>query len=1132
VEKKVQIILPLHSKQPIMSLQDNEALDTSKVNAKELSDNVLNHKENLQKYDGVKGLAKILGSDLERGLPDDEQRLESIRKEFGSNRPKEKRKKGFFSFVVDAMKDKTLIILSVAAVVSIALGLTVEDRTTGWIDGTAILVAVIIIVAVTAGNDYNKEKKFQKLSEIRDEKKVSVIRGGQKKEISTFDIVVGDIVEIESGASIPADGVLIWGEDVSVDESSMTGESDSVDKSEDEPFLLSGCTILSGVVKCLVIAVGENSQWGKLSQLLEGPNEDTPLTKKLERLAENIGKAGLVAAILLLAVLLIQWGVAFKRSGRAWEWSEAGTLLSFLIQAIALIVMAIPEGLPLSVALSLSYSMIKMTKDQNLVRHLEACETMGGATNICSDKTGTLTENKMTVTRVWLAGVEWKSEESQKSAEKEDQQIKLQKDRRGSGYGNVNREYSLNSIPEEKESEKKLSPQIEELFVEGIYINSSAYLAEKDGKTEVVGNKTEGALISFLKSGKFIEAVDSQQKREENHSKVEKMYPFNSDNKTMSTLIKLNGEGQTKHRLYTKGAAEIVIGNCSNVLDFEGSRKIDDHALSELKEMVDDFANEGLRAIALAFIDMDEPPVEEESSQRGEGSSKKEKKHDSQGKKRTAIRLENLCLIGFVGIKDPLRAGVKGAVSDCQKAGIMVRMLTGDNVLTASHIARECGILTESGVALDGEKFRNMAQTEMDEVLPKLQVLARMTPQDKFILVHRLRELGEVVAVTGDGVNDAPQLKEADVGFAMGSGTEVAKDACDIVLMDDNFSSLVKSVMWGRNVYDSIRKFVQFQLTVNIVAVIFAFVGAITTGQSALTAVQLLWVNLIMDTFAALALATEQPTKELLNRNPYGRNDSLITRIMWRNIIGQATFQLIILVLLYYFIHLISFFGLPSSKSDFTPTDHAIANTILFNTFVLCQLFNEINSRSLTNNLNIFKGILKNYIFLGIMAVTIVVQFVMVQFAGSFADTHPLNWSQWLACIVIAFITLPYGLLLRLVVRIKDREPVRNKYLEMKEEKGKEKGKEKEKEKDMEKEGEKIPLMGREREQQSERATQRWRSAKRKMSVVSAFRNPERTSVRYPSKASYKRRSSFLALTTPNQSQNSYTSTKSLSPII
>jgi Ca2+-transporting ATPase len=486
---------------------------------------------------------------------------------------------------------------------------------------------------------------------------------------------------------------------------------------------------------------------------------------------------------------------------------------------------------------------------------------------------------------------------------------------------------------------------------------------------------------------------------------IKRIYPFSSANKTMTTIMHQDTK-TGKYRMWTKGASEMVLAESTSIVSATGdvvplTEELKKQAMTEIQGM----AQSGLRTIGLAYADLDAP-----SAANGGVSAWNEAPPVRN------VHHQGLTLIGVCGIKDPVRAAVPGAVRDCQLAGIKVRMLTGDNIHTAKHIARECGILTDDGVAIEGPAFRALSDEEVDAILPKLQVMARSSPQDKYKLVSRLRYHGEVVAVTGDGTNDAPQLKEADVGFSMGiAGTEVAKEASDIILLDDNFSSIVKAVQWGRNVYDSIRKFVQFQLTVNIVAVIVAFVGAVSHGESPLKPVQMLWVNLIMDTMAALALATEAPTADLLKRKPYGRFEGIITPAMWRNIIGQALYQIIVLFVLMYVAHWIPALELPGVLSAWTTTHHIIHTTIIFNSFVFCQLFNEINSRKLGNELNVFSGLFSNQIFWIVMVFTVTVQVLIVQYGGEFAGTHPLTTTQWGVCIAIGALCIPYGFILRLI---------------------------------------------------------------------------------------------------------------------
>eukprot|EP01119_Soliformovum_irregulare_P015116 TRINITY_DN420_c0_g1_i1.p1 TRINITY_DN420_c0_g1~~TRINITY_DN420_c0_g1_i1.p1 ORF type:complete len:706 (-),score=251.71 TRINITY_DN420_c0_g1_i1:81-2198(-) len=632
-------------------------------------------------------------------------------------------------------------------------------------------------------------------------------------------------------------------------------------------------------------------------------------------------------------------------------------------------------------------------KDQNLVRHLAACETMGGATCICSDKTGTLTQNRMTVTKLWMAG----------------------------------------SLYEEIPTSKSgLADRVLNYLNEGIAVNSSAYIEKREeGLPVFVGAKTECALLVLSdKLGSSYEDIRKD-------AQIVRAYPFSSKKKRMSTLIK----SDSGYRLYTKGASEVVLDLCTEVLDADGDAvRLDDEEKAKLMRTIEDWAGQGLRTLSLTVaIHGDDLELPSESEKECHLEQK-------------------LILVAIVGIEDPLRDEVPGSVETCKRAGIKVRMLTGDNILTASSIGRKCGILTD-GIAIEGPKFRKMTMRELDQILPKLQIIARCSPEDKLKLVNRLKDLGEVVAVTGDGTNDSPALKAANVGFAMGiSGTEVAKDASDIILLDDNFSSIEKAVLWGRNVYDAIRKFIQFQLTVNIVAVTIAFIGAVTGGESPLSAVQMLWVNLIMDTMAALALATEPPTPSLLDRPPHGRHAPLITFRMWRTLVSQALLQLFFLFFILYGGYLIDATGindneneykfwydaglvtkggsLPAGRPPYSEQEnafvdtlivpHVLTSTIIFNTFVFCQIFNEFNARRLENEWNLFAGVWKNYFFCVIWVITIAVQIVIVEVGGPVTQTTSLNASQWGFCIITSLISIPFAILVRFIPMPSD------KYLERK----------------------------------------------------------------------------------------------------
>ncbi|XP_062404017.1 plasma membrane calcium-transporting ATPase 4 [Sardina pilchardus] len=1019
-------------------------------------------------YGDVHGLCSRLKTSPVDGLTGNTEDINRRIEEFGKNFIPPKKPKTFLQLVWEALQDVTLIILEVAAIISLGLSFYrppdaerehcgkaaggVEDEgeaDAGWIEGAAILLSVCVVVLVTAFNDWSKEKQFRGLqSRIEQEQRFTVVRGGQVIQILVADIIVGDIAQIKYGDLLPADGVLIQGNDLKIDESSLTGESDHVKKTLDkDPMLLSGTHVMEGSGKMVVTAVGVNSQTGIIFTLLGAGDDDdddddddeekarkkkekeekkkekerkkkekkdkknkkneggekkkgkdgvemqplnsddgaegeekkkanlpkkekSVLQGKLTKLAVQIGKAGLlmsaVTVIILVALFLVD---TFWIQGLPWIKDCTPIYIQFIVKffiiGVTVLVVAVPEGLPLAVTISLAYSVKKMMKDNNLVRHLDACETMGNATAICSDKTGTLTMNRMTVVQINIG----------------------------------DRHYR-------KVPEPDLIPgQIMELLITGIGINC-AYTTkimspEKEGGLpRQVGNKTECALLGLVMDlRRDYQAIRNEYPEE----KLYKVYTFNSVRKSMSTVIKKYDGG---YRMFSKGASEILLKKCCRVLTGTGEPKTfkprdrDDM----MKQVIEPMASEGLRTICLAYRDF---PISD-----GEPDWDNE----------TDI-LTALTCICVVGIEDPVRPEVPDAIKKCQRAGITVRMVTGDNINTARAIASKCGILHpgDDFLCIEGKEFNRRIRNELgeieqeriDKIWPKLRVLARSSPTDKHTLVKGIIdstviEQRQVVAVTGDGTNDGPALKKADVGFAMGiAGTDVAKEASDIILTDDNFSSIVKAVMWGRNVYDSISKFLQFQLTVNVVAVIVAFTGACITQDSPLKAVQMLWVNLIMDTFASLALATEPPTESLLLRKPYGRNKPLISRTMMKNILGHAVYQLTIIFTLLFAGEQI--FDIDSGRNaplHAPPSEHY---TIVFNTFVMMQLFNEINARKIHGERNVFEGIFNNMIFCSIVFGTFVIQIVIVQFGGKPFSCVGLSMEQWLWCVFLGFGCLLWG---------------------------------------------------------------------------------------------------------------------------
>ena len=899
----------------------------------------------------------------------------------------------------NAYNDRILILLTVAAVVSLALGIYEalgetskpgQPQSVDWVEGLAILVAVIIVVLVTGVNDFRRQTQFVKLNLKKEDRQVKAIRSGKSGLVSIYDITVGDVLHIESGDSIPADGILIDGHGILCDESSATGESNAIRKtrgaeawshilhgtatSKLDPFIISGSKVLEGVGSYLVTSVGVNSSYGKIMMSLQTKAEDTPLQIKLAKMANWIGYIGSSAAGLLFFILLIRFLAALS-GNTASPAMKGSQFLDILIVAITIIVVAVPEGLPVAVTLALSFATKKMLNENNLVRHLRACETMGNATTICSDKTGTLTQNKMTV----VAGSFGTTLDFAKEANLRNGEEKVMTF--GSAFA-------------------KLSPAVKELLMQSIAINSTAFEGGEDGKNVFIGSKTETALLLLAKELLGMEFVTEERAGVE----VMQLFPFNSDRKCMGVVIRLRSGG---YRLLVKGAAEIMLGKASKELvEFSQNTLEEDYISINSRDRastsITNYAEQSLRTIALLYRDFQQWPPIDCCTLDGD-----------QNKANFEDIFQDMTYLGVMGIQDPLRDGVAHAVKQCQDAGITVRMVTGDNITTAEAIAIQCGIKTSTGLVMEGPKFRQLPEVEMDAILPHLQILARSSPSDKQLLISRLKHLGDIVAVTGDGTNDAPALKAADIGFSMGiSGTEVAKEASSIILMDDNFSSIVKAIMWGRSVNDAVAKFLQFQITVNITAVVLAFVSAIASpsSHSVLSAVQLLWVNLIMDTFAALALATDAPTEKILNRKPSPRSAPLITTNMWKMISGQALYQLIITFTLYFAGASILGYDVVNNPELQTELD-----TMVFNTFVWMQIFNELNSRRLDNKFNIFEDVYKNYLFMGINAIMIAGQILIVFVGGAAFQIKAINGMQWGVCLLCAAPCIGWAVVLRCV---------------------------------------------------------------------------------------------------------------------
>ncbi|KAL3962561.1 hypothetical protein ACCO45_004084 [Purpureocillium lilacinum] len=970
---------------------------------------------------GLRGLEKGLRSDRKSGLSTDESRLDgdvsfeeataatvknifarqrrllSDRyRVFRDNRLPVKKGKSLLQLMWITYNDKVLILLSIAAVISLGVGLYQTfggehkpgEPKVEWVEGVAIIAAIAIVVIVGSLNDYSKERQFARLNKKKQDRNVKVVRSGKTVEVSVFDLMVGDVIHLEPGDLVPADGVLIEGFNVKCDESQTTGESDIIRKRPSDevfdaiqnhenlkkmdPFIQSGARIMEGVGTYMATSTGIYSSYGKTLMALNEDPEMTPLQAKLNVIATYIAKLGGAAGLLLFIVLFIEFLVRLPRLDDSVTPAAKGQMfLNIFIVVVTIIVVAVPEGLPLAVTLALAFATTRMLKDANLVRHLKACEVMGNATTICSDKTGTLTQNKM------------------QSADSDDEDAEP--------------DFDTSADISAADFTAMLSAPVKELLLKSVALNSTAFEGEVDGEKTFIGSKTETALLLFARAHLAMGPVSEERES----ATTLQIIPFDSGRKCMGIVVQLP---KGRARLYVKGASEILLAKCTQTLR---DPSVDDSLVPLTRDdsrtitrLIESYAMRSLRTIGLCYRDFDAWPPK--AAKRSEGGKDQVEFEDI---------FREMNFVGMVGIQDPLRDGVYDSVRACQKAGVVVRMVTGDNKLTAQAIAKECGILQPNSIVMEGPDFRNLSKLQQEEIIPRLHVLARSSPEDKRILVKRLKDKGETVAVTGDGTNDAPALKMADVGFSMGiAGTEVAKEASAIILMDDNFSSIVKALKWGRAVNDAVKRFLQFQLTVNITAVVLTFVTAVSSGkeESVLTAVQLLWVNLIMDTLAALALATDPPQDSVLDRKPEPKGSSIISPTMWKMILGQAVYQLVITFLLYY--------GVPKGLIDGIITNEPlpanVVNTLVFNTFVWMQIFNQWNNRRLDNKFNIFEGLMSNWFFIGISIIMCGGQVLIIFVGGAafqIASSASRDAALWGIAIILGAISIPVGVVIRLI---------------------------------------------------------------------------------------------------------------------
>ncbi|KAF5023726.1 hypothetical protein F66182_4200 [Fusarium sp. NRRL 66182] len=908
---------------------------------------------------------------------------------FGDNRLPQIAQKSFFRLLWIAFNDKLIILLTISASISLAIGIYQSvDQSEGasrveWVDGVTIVVAILVIILASAATDWQKNYKFKKVNERKQQRDLTVVRSGKLQHISVYDVVVGDVLHLEAGDVVAVDGLLVQASSLQMDESSVSGEADLVHKTvpnplsphtaRADPFILSGTTVARGIGYYLVTAVGVNSTYGRVLMSLRGDVEETPLQVKLGRLGKQLIVIGGIAGSIFFLVLLIRF-LANLGSITGGPSQKAEDFLHILILAITVVVITVPEGLALNVTIALAFATKRMLRDNNLVRLIRSCEIMGNATCVCSDKTGTLTQNKMTVV-IGRIGLESYFDDTELVTPDPDSSM--------SRASTIKCDSSVDVV-------KSLSPEARRLIKDSIALNSTAFESDSSGSAVFMGSGTETALLHFSRQHLGMGALAEERA----NSPIVAILPFDSSRKWMAVLVNIS---DGRYRLLVKGAAEVVFEYCAFVISDPTFRtpvvRLSETDRAGYNNTIEEYANRMLRPVAMAYRDFSEQDV-----------------FDGPEDDPDTINLEwlasGLTFIGAFGIRDPLRPEVVGSVRQCQEAGVFVRMVTGDNFLTAKAIAAECGIYTAGGVAMDGPTFRDLTPEQLDAVIPRLQVLARSSPEDKLLLVSRLKGMNETVAVTGDGTNDGLALKAADVGFAMGiQGTEVAKEAASIILLDDNFASIVKALGWGRSVNDSVKKFCQFQFTINITASIITVVSELV-GDAVFTVVQLLWINLIMDIFASLGYATDHPSPDFLKRKPEPRSAPIISITMWKMIICQAIYQLAVVFAVHY-----AGWDLFSPDTEF---EIEKLQTFVLNIYVWMQFFNQHNCRRVDNKLDIwYQGILRNPWFIGVQLITVAGQFIIVFKGGDAFDTAPITGAQWGWSMLFGIMSIPLGALIR-----------------------------------------------------------------------------------------------------------------------
>lgn len=877
-----------------------------------------------------------------KGLTDSE--VAASRDKYGVNILTPAEKTPLWKQFLQKFRDPLIIILMIAGVLSIGIScyeyFGIGKPVNVFFEPVGIFIAVLLATGLAFYFEMRAEKEFELLNKVNDDEPVKVIRNGRLTQVAKKDIVVGDVVILSTGEEVPADGELLEATSLSIDESTLTGEPVCHKTTEPEHFdanatypsnyAMRGTKVMEGHGVMRITAVGDHTENGKVFTAAQiDDHVKTPLSEQLDRLGKLISRITYIIAAVIVACRIFMFLTTFPDADFL---QFVDYLLNTFMIAVALIVVAVPEGLPMAVTLSLAYSMRRMLKTNNLVRKLHACETMGATTVICTDKTGTLTQNRMQVAETYFL---------------------------------IDENSPLVSL--------------------GIAANSTAQLSEDEGKTEVIGNPTEGALLLWLQS----RGIDYRNIKDS--CNILQELPFTTELKYMATLVATD---DGKRLLLVKGAPEIVYEMCSQAAVSK----------EDIASRLHGYQSRGMRTLAFAYKE-----VEGEENVIANGK----------------IAVSDLVFIGIVAISDPVREDVPAAVAECQSAGIAIKIVTGDTPLTAREIGRQIGLWSDEDTdrnIITGPEFAALSDEDLLDRVMDIKIIARARPMDKKRLVEALRKKGQVVAVTGDGTNDAPALKAAHVGLSMGDGTSVAKEASDITIIDNSFSSIGRAVMWGRSLYRNIQRFILFQLTVNVVACLTVFAGAVLGTESPLTVTQMLWVNLIMDTFAAMALASLPPSEKVMADKPRDRKAFIINREMWGNILGVGFVMFLVMLTMlvlmeqYDVTSMINLFAFDEQPINIGGRLTAYELSLFFTFFVFLQFWNMFNARAFggkSSALNLSHcsefGFIATAIFVG--------QLLIITFGGAFFNVKPLTLEDWTVIIAATSFTLWMGEAVRLIKR-------------------------------------------------------------------------------------------------------------------